>query len=259
MSGYNFTDGVRKCLQGAREEAIRLLQEALSIDPADTQAGALLESTQIRMRDEERARETRVRKALANAEARLAAEDVAGARAELQRALEAGGEIPVADDLTSRIGRAEQDAAARDKRAAERRARAAALLESARESMSASSYAEAVRVANEALVADPTCAEAAEIRRQALAAVEEERAALDRREAGEREKAAGFKLLGEGKYRESRAAFVRAAEWLGITRRTLYRMAERFGIDLPHVSDQVCAQGPERVVADGNGDDLDPG
>ncbi len=192
-----------------------LLTEALGLNPTYPEALALLGSTRDLLRQRAELNETRNRQALVAARDRLDAGDIAGARMEVASAVEIGGPSPAAAELTLRIERAEQEVALREQRREERRARIAALLESARQSLSTAAHTDAVRLANEALTLEPACAEAVDLRKEALAALEAEHARTERRTAGEKEKIAGFKLLGEGKYRESRAALNRAAEWLG--------------------------------------------
>jgi tetratricopeptide (TPR) repeat protein/tRNA A-37 threonylcarbamoyl transferase component Bud32 len=92
--------------------------------------------------------------------------------------------------------------------------RCAALLDEARRSMESRQYQAAIESLNQVLQLVPDHPEAAELRRRALAEVESERRAAARKDQGEREKAAGMKLLQEKKYRDSAAALARAAELL---------------------------------------------
>jgi serine/threonine protein kinase len=200
---------------GNLQTCVDLLTEVLSLHPGHAEARALLDSSHERMREQERQRETRIQEALASGQHRLEEGDITGARGELAQAVELGAPGAMTAELAARIERAGQEYAAREQRLAERRSRVAALVDSARQALAAGTHTDAVRIGNEALALDPECAEAVEIRKHALAALEAESTVIHRRAAGEREKIAGFKLLGEGKYRESRAALKRAAEWLG--------------------------------------------
>ncbi len=210
-----FTKAAAAGASGDLQTCASLLDQALRLNPAHAGALAMLAGTRDLLREQAELNESRNLEALAAARSRLEAGDLPGARTEVARALELAGTSTAAAELTSRIQRAEQEAAQRERLREERRARVSSLLDSARQSLSTAAHTDAVRIANEILALDPSCTEAAELRKQALAAVEAEHAQLERRTAGEREKVAGFKLLGEGRYRESRAALHRAAEWLG--------------------------------------------
>ena len=96
-----------------------------------------------------------------------------------------------------------------------RKTRVANLLKSAREALAAGQFPSTLESVSGVLELEPDRADAIDLRRQALAGAEAEKARAARQEQGERDKATGFKLLADRKFRESLRALQRAREILG--------------------------------------------
>jgi len=97
----------------------------------------------------------------------------------------------------------------------QRSKRIAELMDSARAAGSAKRHEDVAEAINEVLRLEPGRSDAIELRRKALDAIEAEKALQARRQEGQREKALGFKLIAEDKFREGLLALQRAGERLG--------------------------------------------
>ncbi len=95
------------------------------------------------------------------------------------------------------------------------RERVSRLVQKASEAIAARQFAKSLEALDEVLELEPGSSDAIEMRRMALSEIEAERFRQAHCDQGEQEKSAGFKLLAEGKLRESLLAFQRAAELLG--------------------------------------------
>ncbi len=96
-----------------------------------------------------------------------------------------------------------------------RKARIAELLATARDALTAGRFSTTLECVSGVLELEPDRADAIDLRRQAMAGAEAEKARLARKEQAERDKAAGFKLLADKKFRESLRALQRAREVMG--------------------------------------------
>ncbi len=96
-----------------------------------------------------------------------------------------------------------------------KRTRVSQLLGLARGAFDDNKSAQAVEILNEVFELVPEHPEAVELRRQALTALDSEKARQARQEEGEREKVKGFRLLADKHFRESLLTLKHAAELLG--------------------------------------------
>jgi serine/threonine protein kinase len=87
--------------------------------------------------------------------------------------------------------------------------------QTAQEAIASERFSEAIEALDDILQLESDLPEAVELRRQALADLEAQKAAQAAREEGEREKTSGFRLLAEKKFRDSIRALRRASELLG--------------------------------------------
>ncbi|PYV13435.1 MAG: hypothetical protein DMG07_14565, partial [Acidobacteria bacterium] len=94
------------------------------------------------------------------------------------------------------------------------RRRVTELLGNARDSVAARQFSAALAALDDLLKIEPDHAEAVELRRQARAGLDAEKARQLQAEQGQREKLLGFRLLGEKRFQESIAALGRARDLL---------------------------------------------
>jgi serine/threonine protein kinase/Tfp pilus assembly protein PilF len=93
--------------------------------------------------------------------------------------------------------------------------RSSQLSTAVRQALSAKEFQRALDTVNEIIGAEPNNAEALELRRKVLSEIEAEKERQKHKEEGEREKALGFRLVAEQKYREARRPLERARTLLG--------------------------------------------
>ncbi len=89
------------------------------------------------------------------------------------------------------------------------------LFETGRGAVAAGEFAKAIDALDGILQQDPDYPEAVEMRRRAVGELEAQKASLARREDGEKERALGFRLIAEKKFREGLRTLKHAGELLG--------------------------------------------